>query len=535
MVIQGAIEIMKDQISAFNSPIRRSSSSLTIGSSFRVLALGLLLLMALTSASAQTTAFSYQGTLNVGGNPANGSYDLQFKIFDALTAGTQQGVTVTRSAVAVVNGQFAVSLDFGAGVFPGSDRFLEIAAQPAGGGGFTTLSPRIQTLSTPYAIRAASAQSAGFAVVSGGFSGPVTGNNSTAIVSASNNAPGITPNSGTPPAALVGSATGSTGQTVGVFGTAESVNGMGVLGITNGGGGGGAPSVGVFGVATSSSGPANGVMGETSSSNGWGVHGNALATTGPANGVVGDSYSPNGSALVGRSFGTGDILTLISTVAGGNPKVRVLASGEMVSLGSINAFNGFRSSSGPISVGGTSDLPMFRVNNLGQISTMGSITVTDALGTTALFKVDSAGLVSPTLGSAGATALCKNASGQISTCSSSLRYKTNINRFGFGLKLVNQLNPITFDWKQGGMRDLGLGAEDVAAIEPLLVTYNDRGEVEGVKYDRIGIVLVNAVKEQQTQIEAQDAKIKALEMQLEAFKALLCSQNASADVCRPKK
>lgn len=32
---------------------------------------------------------------------------------------------------------------------------------------------------------------------------------------------------------------------------------------------------------------------------------------------------------------------------------------------------------------------------------------------------------------------------------------------------------------------LGLGAENVAAIDPLLVTYNSKGEVEGVKYDRI--------------------------------------------------
>ena len=138
------------------------------------------------------------------------------------------------------------------------------------------------------------------------------------------------------------------------------------------------------------------------------------------------------------------------------------------------------------------------------------------------------------LGAAGATSLCLNALNQISTCSSSLRYKANITRFGYGLDLVRRLDPITFDWKQGGMHDLGLGAEDVAAIEPLLVTYNAKGEVEGVKYDRIGVVLVNAVKEQQSQIEAQDAKIKSLEMQLEAFKALVCSQNPSAEVCRAR-
>ena len=44
-------------------------------------------------------------------------------------------------------------------------------------------------------------------------------------------------------------------------------------------------------------------------------------------------------------------------------------------------------------------------------------------------------------------------------------------------------------------------AEEVAAVEPLLVTHNTRGEVEGVKYDRINVVLVNAIKEQQAQID----------------------------------
>lgn len=130
-----------------------------------------------------------------------------------------------------------------------------------------------------------------------------------------------------------------------------------------------------------------------------------------------------------------------------------------------------------------------------------------------------------TLGSAGSTQLCRNASNQISTCSSSLRYKTNIQPFIGGLSVLNRLRPITFDWKQGGMHDLGFGAEDIAAIEPLLVTRNDKGEVEGVKYDRITAVLVNAVKEQQEQINQQQQQIVGL-------KKLVCQRNRRAAVCK---
>jgi hypothetical protein len=114
------------------------------------------------------------------------------------------------------------------------------------------------------------------------------------------------------------------------------------------------------------------------------------------------------------------------------------------------------------------------------------------------------------LGAAGFTPLCRNAANQISMCSSSLRYKTNIAAFTAGLNLIRRLHPISFQWKEGGTRDLGLGAEDVASVEPRLVTYNEQGEVEGVKYDRVAVVLVNAVREQQAQLERQRAEINRL-------------------------
>lgn len=49
------------------------------------------------------------------------------------------------------------------------------------------------------------------------------------------------------------------------------------------------------------------------------------------------------------------------------------------------------------------------------------------------------------LGSAGGTQLCRNASNQISNCSSSLRYKSNIATLPTGLNLINRLRPVTFD------------------------------------------------------------------------------------------
>jgi hypothetical protein len=106
-----------------------------------------------STAHAQSTAFTYQGQLNNGTNAANGSYDLRFAVYDALTAGMQQGSLLTNSATAVSNGRFTATLDFG-NQFPGTNRWLEIGVRTNDNGAFTTLAPRQPITPTPYAITA---------------------------------------------------------------------------------------------------------------------------------------------------------------------------------------------------------------------------------------------------------------------------------------------------------------------------------------------------------------------------------------------
>ena len=117
------------------------------------------------------------------------------------------------------------------------------------------------------------------------------------------------------------------------------------------------------------------------------------------------------------------------------------------------------------------------------------------------------------------------------------------------------------------MRDVGFAAEEVECVEPLLVTYNPKGEIEGVKYGQLTTVLVNAVKEQQAQIEnqqkqigeqehqtafhlslihqyhkqlaaqqsriaVQDLKLVELHQELAVLKQLLCHTHPKAGICR---
>ena len=106
------------------------------------------------SAFAQGTAFTYQGRLNDGANPATGLYDVRFSICDALANGNVVAGPLTNSATGISNGLFTVTLDFGLGVFTGPGRWLELDVRTNGNAAFTPLLPLQPLLATPYAMMA---------------------------------------------------------------------------------------------------------------------------------------------------------------------------------------------------------------------------------------------------------------------------------------------------------------------------------------------------------------------------------------------
>jgi hypothetical protein len=110
-----------------------------------------------STAHGQGTAFTYQGQLNSSGSEANGSYDFQFILFNVEQFGFPVGPILTNSAVPVINGLFSATLDFGVGVFTGTNLWLDISVRTNGSGAFTELLPRQALLPTPYAIMANSA------------------------------------------------------------------------------------------------------------------------------------------------------------------------------------------------------------------------------------------------------------------------------------------------------------------------------------------------------------------------------------------
>jgi len=216
-------------------------------------------------------------------------------------------------------------------------------------------------------------------------------------------------------------------------------------------------------------------------------------------------------------------------------------AGNSNTTGDFNSFFGVGAGRGGNSTGTNNTLigsfANVGSNNLDHATAVGAGAVVRSNNTVVLGRdIDTVqvpgSLTVATLGTAGRTKLCLNASNQIADCSSSLRYKTNIAPFSSGLKLISRLRPIIFDWKTDGQRDVGFGAEEVAAINPLFVIYNSKGQVEGVKYDRLSVAFVNAFKEQQSQIEQQWDQIRKQQNQIDALRKLVCLDHPNADACK---
>jgi Chaperone of endosialidase len=102
-----------------------------------------------------------------------------------------------------------------------------------------------------------------------------------------------------------------------------------------------------------------------------------------------------------------------------------------------------------------------------------------------------------------------DSNGQLGTVSSSERFKTGIEPMGSNTTKLQQLRPVTFRYKadrQGTLR-YGLIAEEVAKVYPELVVRDNKGRIDGVRYDELAPMLLNELQKQQKLVAAQAARI----------------------------
>lgn len=109
------------------------------------------------------------------------------------------------------------------------------------------------------------------------------------------------------------------------------------------------------------------------------------------------------------------------------------------------------------------------------------------------------------------TLVANNANLGIITETSARRFKKNIREFYGAITLLDQLEPVKYEWKENGKTDYGFIAEQVNEILPELVRTDSDGNVEGISYSKLTSVLTQGFKEMMDYIDSLNERIKNLE------------------------
>ncbi len=188
-----------------------------------VLSIVTLALSAVAAFAGGDTEFTYQGRLLVAGEPANGTFNVDFGLWDGPAGGNQVDVTNSFNSLPIVDGHFTVELDFGASAFDNNDRWLEITIDGV------PLVPRQPITRAPYAIqtRGIFVDESGqvgigtntplytLHIESNGFTGIYTSGTNYGVFAQSNSTSG---------AGVRGSATAFSGATYGGYFTSDSTS-----------------------------------------------------------------------------------------------------------------------------------------------------------------------------------------------------------------------------------------------------------------------------------------------------------------------
>lgn len=124
------------------------------------------------------------------------------------------------------------------------------------------------------------------------------------------------------------------------------------------------------------------------------------------------------------------------------------------------------------------------------------------------------------------TSVVVNANGQLGVIVSSRRYKKDIHDMGEASSKLMQLRPVTFLYRPEyvtGEQTLqyGLIAEEVAKVDPDLVSFGPDGKPQTVRYHLLNPMLLNELQKQQTHIKSQAQQLQSQAKQIADLEARL--------------
>ncbi|MGE0460188.1 MAG: tail fiber domain-containing protein [Vicinamibacterales bacterium] len=146
------------------------------------------------------------------------------------------------------------------------------------------------------------------------------------------------------------------------------------------------------------------------------------------------------------------------------------------------------------------------------------------LGGPGQFYTFIAGIREATTGNNDAVAVVIDSAGQLGTVSSSARFKEAVADLGDVAAALQRLRPVRFRYRQpfaDGSKPVqyGLIAEEVEAVLPALVAYDDEGQPASVKYHVLPALLLAEVQRLERERAAQHAEIASLREELARLRA----------------
>lgn len=212
---------------------------------------------------------------------------------------------------------------------------------------------------------------------------------------------------------------------------------------------------------------------------------------------IGSSLMIEGHGGVVLSSGA-DTNSPITLNPNGGGNVNLLFNGASpISNGFVNASNA-NMANGALYYGEVgNDLLGFNLLDLRAGSALASKFSVDAMGNTTL----AGNLTVSTINSASGTPLVVDEAGRIYKQSSSTKYKTDIADFVDDYKKILKLSPSRYRYINRTEEEIGYLAENLDRMGlRTLVVYNDLGEPESVKYDKVPIYLIPIIKEQEEKL-----------------------------------
>jgi endosialidase-like protein len=102
----------------------------------------------------------------------------------------------------------------------------------------------------------------------------------------------------------------------------------------------------------------------------------------------------------------------------------------------------------------------------------------------------------------GSAFMVVSSTGQLGVTVSSERFKTAIAPMGSNSGELQQLRPVTYHLKTDpkGALQYGLIAQEVAKVYPELVIRDEKGRIDGVRYDELAPMLLNEVQQQAAEV-----------------------------------